>query len=283
MANDPVLSDTETVGRFLQRHRTEKGVDLAQVSEETRIPSTTLQAMEDGDYKALPADAFARGFYSIYARFLELDVEYVLEHYAEERRSSQKYGKKILLTPSKKGEAVSPMAERPMVSPISLMGFTLVLLILLVTGICWYFSWNPANYLSERLRSFGKKPVVEQTKRNSIPGPAPASVKEKIVLPAPATTAAENPAAAAAAATWKYALLAEFQESTKITVVVDDDFPEEMNFTQGQQHEWHAKKSMTLTLPADTKTRLTLNGVIIPLPAPVDGFITVSVPGTVSK
>ncbi len=277
MVNEASLPETETLGQFLHRHRIEKGLDLAEVADETKIPQSTLKAMEEGDHKALPADAFARGFYSIYARLLELDVDYVLEHYAKERAASSKNTKKTLQTPSKLGEAVSPMAERPMVSPISVMGFALVLIILFITGFCWYFSWNPAKFLSNQLRSLGTKPAIEQPKEKSPMPQATPSVNETTMQTAQPKTETEN---TTTPATWKYTLLAEFEEPTKVTVVVDEDFPEELSFSAGQSHEWHPKESMTLTLPAGTKTRLTLNGVIIPLPAPVDGFITVSVPGS---
>jgi cytoskeletal protein RodZ len=280
MVNDPSLSDSETLGQFLHRHRTEKGFDLAEVAEETKIPPATLQAMEDGDYKALPADAFARGFYAIYARLLDLDVDHVMDQYTKERGASQKNTKKALQTPSKLGEAVSPMAERPMISPVSIMGFALVILVLVVTGICWYFSWNPAKFLSEQLRSIGSKPAIEQPKENTAVGHAPTSIN-KTMSPPSDETAAKN--MQNTALNGKYTLLAEFQEDTKVTVVVDEEFPEELNFSTGQRHEWHPKESMTLTLPAGTKTRLSLNGVIIPLPAPVDGFVTVSIPGSLAK
>lgn len=283
MVIEPSLPETETLGQFLHRHRIEKGLDLAEVADETKIPQTTLKAMEEGDHKALPADAFARGFYSIYARLLELDVTYVLEHYAKERGASSRNTKTTLQTPTKLGEAVGPMAEHPMVSPISVMGFTLVLIILFITGICWYFSWNPAKFLSDQLRSLGTKPVIEQPKEKSTIPQTPPSPNEPTMQTAQPKAEAgnsTNETNETTPGTWKYTLLAEFEETTKVTVVVDEDFPEELSFSAGQSHEWHPKESMTLTLPAGTKARVTLNGVIIPLPAPVDGFITVSIPGS---
>ncbi len=283
MVNDPSVSDSETLGQFLHRHRTDKGLDLSDVAEQTKIPLITLKAMEDGEYRALPADAFARGFFSIYARLLEVDVDHVLECYINERDSNQKNRKKTMQTPSMLGEAVSPMAERPAFSPISLMGFSLVVFILLVTGVCWYFSWNPARFLSNQLRSFGHMPSIEQSNESKSVTPPPAPVKENSVSPSPYHQSADKNTATTSTTTWKYTLIAEFQEATKATVVVDEDFPDEMNFTAGQTYEWHPKQSMTLTLPADTKTRLSLNGVIIPLPKPVGGFITVSIPDSVPK
>lgn len=286
MVNDPVYSDTETIGQFLHRHRTENGIDLAEATNETKIPTATLKAMEEGDYAALPADAFARGFYAIYARHLRVDADYVLEQYEKERSSSPKTNKKMLRTPSKLGEEFSPMAERPMFSPVSVMGAVLVIIVLLASGVCWYFSWNPARLISNELRNFGKQPVIEQPKSRLAQAPA----EKSITVPVPSKSAAvgepkPTPKAAAPAATvpdtvkWKYTVVAQFQDPTQLTVVVDDDFPEELKFTAGESHEWHPKKSVTFTLPGKTTARLSLNGAPVPLPAPVGGFITVTIPG----
>jgi cytoskeletal protein RodZ len=287
MVNDPSFSDTETLGHFLQRQRTEKGVELHEVAEETKIPPGTLRAMENGDFSALPADAFARGFYSIYARLLELDVNSILERYTKERGISLINQKITVQTPSRLGDSVSPMAERPLVTPLSVFSFALVVIVLAIAGICWYLSWNPANFLSERLRSLGKGPAVEQKKESSSSSESPVLSPEAIKALSPETIAnGQAPAdgrSTAGANTGKYTLQAEFQESTKVTVNTDEEFPEELTFSAGQTHSWHAKGTIVLALPPTTKTRLSLNGVVIPLPEPVDGFITVSIPGSQLK
>jgi cytoskeleton protein RodZ len=281
MANNPSHTDNETLGYFLQRNRSEKNIDLAEIAEETKIPLETLMAMENGDYAALPADAFARGFFSIYARLLNLDVTNVLERYTKERSLAQKNKKEASQTPSRLGDTVSPMAERPMMTPLSVLGFASVIVLLLLTGICWYLSWNPASFLSERLRSFGKEPVVQQKKDSKAPSLAPHTYNDELlqhqeksandqVAPSIQNTLAPD--------VGNYSLLAEFQEPTKVTITIDEEFPEEQTFAAGESHLWQAKGNMVLALPSNAKTRLTLNGVVIPLPEPSDGFITVSIP-----
>ena len=284
MVNDPSFPDTEPLGQFLQRQRTEQGVDLLEVAEETKIPMGTLKAMESGDFAALPADAFARGFYSIYARFLKLDNVTILEQYAREKSSCLKHQKKSAQTPSRLGKTVSPMAERPLITPLSVFGFSLVLLVLITIGISWFFSWNPANFLSEQLRSFGKASTVQQKAETGTPPQT--STNEATKPPAPATIVngqASETGQTAGLNADQYTLKAEFLEPTKVTVTVDDIFPVELAFSAGQTHDWHAKKSIILALPSTTKTRLTLNGVIIPLSEPANGYITVSIPGSQPK
>jgi cytoskeleton protein RodZ len=287
MVNAPSFPDTETLGQFLQRQRTEKGVDLLEAAEETRIPLGTLRAMENGDYAALPADAFARGFYAIYARLLKLDTSNILEQYTKERGSSLRNQKKSIQTPSKLGETVSPMAERPLITPLSMLGFSLVLLVLITITLCWFFSWNPANFLSERLQSFGKAPTVAQkTEARTAPASQISAIEASKPLPPETVThgqALDTGQNTASLSAGKYTLRAEFQEQTKVTVTVDEEFPVELTFTAGQAHDWHAKNSIVLALPSNTKARLTMNGVIIPLPGPVNGYITVSIPGSPAR
>jgi cytoskeleton protein RodZ len=58
-----------------------KGLTLSDVQDEIRINSRYLQALEVGDYGALPSAVHGRGFLRNYARFLELDPRPLLERF----------------------------------------------------------------------------------------------------------------------------------------------------------------------------------------------------------
>ena len=278
MVNDPSHTDTEALGQFLQRQRVEKGIDLLEAAEETRIPQETLSAMETGDYASLPADAFARGFYSIYARLLQLDSNNILDRYTQERNASLVNQPKTVQTPSRLGKTVSPMAERPLITPLSILGFSLVIVILIIVAISWFFSWNPANFLSTKLRSFGKESAIEQKTDTRTSSGSSTSADKTTARVSPDKT--KNEQAKENQTTDKYTLQAEFQEPTKVTVAVDEEFPKEVTFSAGQTQTWHAKGNIVLALPPNTKTRLTMNAVLLPAPEPGNGFITVSIPGS---
>lgn len=148
--------DDESLGQFLQRTRISLGLDLEHIVEETRISGSNLKAMEADDYGALPADAFSRGFYTLYARKLKLDPGEIVARYRIERGVNPKRGSAIAHNPPahKAAKQVSNMAEPSAVSPLSTIGYVLLMLIILAGGLCWYFNINPATYLSEQLRSF---------------------------------------------------------------------------------------------------------------------------------
>jgi cytoskeleton protein RodZ len=86
------------IGESLRRARTDRGLELEQVSDETKIRVRYLRALENEDWGTLPAPAYARGFLRTYAAFLGLDADALVEEFrrtvgdretapAEERRA----------------------------------------------------------------------------------------------------------------------------------------------------------------------------------------------------
>jgi transcriptional regulator with XRE-family HTH domain len=67
------------VGERLRMAREEKGMTIAQVAAETRIPQRQLELIEAGDFGALPARTYAIGFSRSYARLIGLDERQVAD------------------------------------------------------------------------------------------------------------------------------------------------------------------------------------------------------------
>lgn len=63
----------EGTGQQLARAREAKGLSLADVAAETRIPQRHLEVIEAGNWSALPARTYAIGFSRTYARAVGLD------------------------------------------------------------------------------------------------------------------------------------------------------------------------------------------------------------------
>jgi hypothetical protein len=74
------------LGDQFRAARERRGKILEQVSEATKIRAPYLEALEGHDWKALPADVFARGYVRTYAEYLGLDPDHLLKVYARERR-----------------------------------------------------------------------------------------------------------------------------------------------------------------------------------------------------
>jgi hypothetical protein len=73
-----------TVGETLAAERRRQGKSLADAVEGTKIRSRLLDALESGDYDALPDTAYVKGYIQSYARFLEISAEPLLEEYRKE-------------------------------------------------------------------------------------------------------------------------------------------------------------------------------------------------------
>ena len=65
----------KSIGETLRQERLRQNVELGQISEELKISSRMLAAIEDEKFERLPGGVFSRSFVRQYARYLGLDAE----------------------------------------------------------------------------------------------------------------------------------------------------------------------------------------------------------------
>ena len=90
--NDPVDVETEKVtsskitkvGAMLKEMRLQKGLKVVDVSKKLCIRKCYLEAIEESNYKEIPAFPYGIGFIRSYAKFLGLNSENIIELYKEE-------------------------------------------------------------------------------------------------------------------------------------------------------------------------------------------------------
>ena len=70
-------------GAVLRRIRMSLGVELAEVSQDTKINEEHLRNIEEDRFDALPAPVYVRGFVREFARCLRLDPKAVSDSYCE--------------------------------------------------------------------------------------------------------------------------------------------------------------------------------------------------------
>ncbi len=73
-----------TLGAKLRALRRGQAVSLGDIERETHVQRAYLDALEHGDYAALPEPIYTRNFIRAYARALNADEKYFLELYDEE-------------------------------------------------------------------------------------------------------------------------------------------------------------------------------------------------------
>ncbi len=330
MTNTFPDNEQETLGAFLRRTREEHGMTFEEMVDSTKISPNNLKALEEDDYNKLPADAFVRGFYGIYAKLFSLDPVEIRERYSQQRNNMARKSGLQPPAPIQSTNSTSSMAERPSIASHSLVGLALLAIFIVVAAISWYMSWNPATFISQKLRGVGESPTVStepakpaadaeagpslpaatSTVIPDTPAPTqsaggsqgpdrgnvpvseanapiasrtpPGDAREIAVTPsaapAPQTSAAAAAAADAAAAD-AYVLKASFTETTRLTVKIDDQAAEHLNFPAGATQTWNAGKSIVISLPSATSAMLTLNDLPLALPKkPAGQEITISIP-----
>jgi cytoskeletal protein RodZ len=131
------------LGQLLRETREQKGVSLEEVEEVTRIRQKFLQALEEGDFGALPGEAYVKGFLRTYAVYLELDPEEVIAIY--EGRKDE--GKAALPQPGFFQPMDISMATPPWLTPDLVIG-ALLIVVLLAFG-----SWATWHYLPSTIKT----------------------------------------------------------------------------------------------------------------------------------
>jgi cytoskeletal protein RodZ len=81
------------LGTWLREAREAKNLSLSEVEAETRIRGSFIEALEEGDYDALPGEVHVRGFLRNYALHLGIDADEVRRKYEQEipQRESVQY------------------------------------------------------------------------------------------------------------------------------------------------------------------------------------------------
>ena len=142
----------QRVGEYLRRKREEAGLTEADICERTRIAPAILRAMENSNYPALPAHAFARGFYALYAKALGLNDEKIVNRYGDERRLTagspdENSSGPAIYAGSETHRMATPGRARPLVTLLVL----LVILGLIAAILCWHFEVNPVTTIRDKM------------------------------------------------------------------------------------------------------------------------------------
>lgn len=72
-----------SIGEQLKQVREEKNITLDDVANATKISKRYLQAIEEGNYGLLPAQAYVKGCIYNYARYLGLDPKSTVDQYSK--------------------------------------------------------------------------------------------------------------------------------------------------------------------------------------------------------
>jgi flagellar biosynthesis protein FlhG len=78
----------EVTGAVLKKIRESRGLDLAEISQRTKISERHLRSIEEEKFADMPAAVYVRGFVTEYARMLRIDAPRVAELYLKRFRTA---------------------------------------------------------------------------------------------------------------------------------------------------------------------------------------------------
>lgn len=74
----------DTLGQKLKEGRLKKKLNTSQAAQGTRIKIQHIEAIENDDFSAIAAPTYAKGFIRIYAEFLGIDPEPLIQEYVDQ-------------------------------------------------------------------------------------------------------------------------------------------------------------------------------------------------------
>jgi cytoskeletal protein RodZ len=242
-----------TLGQYLREAREERGVDIRDAAQQTRISIRYLKALEDQDFAKLPGDVFVRGFLKSYGKFLQLDEAELMARYGELKPKPEKAAADSGVAASEKQPAVvvehKPSAKVPVEPFLWAAGILVVLIV---------FTFVALSAKKQQVRS-GAAPLAS-SQTTSIP--VVASKPEKLYLEVVAL------------------------EDTWLLVRTDTSPQKKAVLKKGETLTWSADERFQLSFGSANAVKLSLNAKELTLNEPRNTVVRdliVTATGIVSK
>lgn len=159
-----------SVGQRLQAARAAKGLDLRQLSQQTKVTIRHLEAIESGEYDVLPGKPYAIGFSKSYARAVGLDGEEIAEAVRAELREAEPVQPVRVIHQYEIGEA-----EKTPSSRLTWLAVAVALGVLAAGSFAWRSYYLPAA---------GLPPVEVPAPQPVSPPAAPQGAPQPATVPA---------------------------------------------------------------------------------------------------
>jgi cytoskeletal protein RodZ len=225
-------------GEQLRLAREARGISLREISEQTRISTRYLEAIESGDLKRLPGGIFNRSFIKAYAKYVGYDEREALEAYARTAREQGASPDEVATTPYKSHVYTDGNGTR---SPLVTLVLTILILAILSLGVYAALHWYQRH---------------EADKTNEPATPAAPAQQQQAT-----TTAPNNPAAVPAAAGFVIQLKA-LDQAAWVKTRVDEEDSQEIILQPSTIREFKPARSLSIKY-AKSKAQsleLTING-----------------------
>mgnify|MGYP003587116420 CR=1 FL=1 len=214
------------VGDILKNEREKQDLSVKDVENGTNIRSLYISAIEENNYDVLPGEVYLKGFLRSYANFLNIDSDYILQSYKEQKGDSiteiETFQEKQILKPKKK-------VRKGRVTIL------FVAVILILVAIFFFFANNDKQS-------------------------ATGSIAKEIVSSSMATVTKTESNKTNEKTNNKVILKAEFIDDCWIQVSSENKVIFEGIVKAGEKNEWKADKELNLKIGNAGAVKLNLNG-----------------------
>ena len=253
-----------TLGEMFRSERKKRNLTTFDVSRDTRIMQSSIQALEDNDYAHLPAPGYVRGYIVSYCRYLRVDSIPFLQQYEEDTGNVRQTRIEDLTVNHTAVEKLSDQHDIPWRTAI------IVALVLLVIAV--------GVFLAIFLRSKG-------TSDN--PAATPPPVQETTTTPSTGTTgtaAATSQGGGAAAGTtaqpagkpFSFTVEAKPGAASQLTVITDGNQAYSGVFTSGMKKTFQVQGTATLTIENPAALTVTRDGKAVAVPDKVPATLSLT-------
>src|SRR4051812_12230927 len=139
-------------GEQLRLAREARGISLREISEQTRISTRYLEAIEADDYKRLPGGIFNKSFIKAYAKYIGYDEKEALEAYMRTARDQGASPDDVVSTPYQPRVYTDGNSRSPLVT----LFLTVLILGILSLGVYAALHWyqrSTANQVTDNASS----------------------------------------------------------------------------------------------------------------------------------
>ena len=172
-----------SLGEQLRHARLERGVNLREVAEQTRITMRHLEAIEADDYKALPGGIFNKSFIKSYARYVGFPEARALELYERTSRERGFQNEEPPTSPQREHIYMGDTARSPLMT-YGLSAVIIGLLILVVYGGLQFWNRRSQTAGAEATPTPAAAAAQQPTPAAATPTPPPAADGFKVQLKA---------------------------------------------------------------------------------------------------
>lgn len=244
------------LGEYLRNSRESQGLTLDQAARVTRIGKNYLQAMEDGKFEKLPNPAYIKGFLRLYASFLSLSGDEVVQLFEQETAPQP------VRTNKQEAKNQPPVFESMEKAKFGGRGRWLIPLVLLVLVLvaAWFFNEEPARpprpapprpVQPQPSSAKAVQPPRSSAGKAAVPGapalpgqPAPGAPGAQ--APAPGAQQALPPTVPAEGKPKGVILRLHLTRDTWLSITIDDSLSQRYDLKSGDVIEWKGARSFVV-------------------------------------